>query len=219
MIRPVLTRERTTIGLLREYRGFADLLATLDTSMWTRATRCAGWQVRDVAAHVVGQAIDAGTGASGTRSADEQAASLRAQPPNGLAAQMREIGESTAGLVAAFDDDIWARPSPAPRFTVGRAIHALLMDAYVHADDIRDAIKAPSDPDEGLYDSLDFVLDVLSRDPIAAADSYVVRLLAIPAVAFTNESGIDAHEFLLAATGRRDPRMLGLPETVNIFRA
>lgn len=215
----MLTREHTTAGLLREYQSFADLLATLDMSMWTRATRCAGWQVRDVAAHVVGQAIDTVTGASGTRSADEQAASLRAQPPNDLAAQMRQIGESTAGLVAAFGDDIWARPSPLPRFTVGRAIHALLMDAYVHSDDIRDAINASSDPGEGLCDSLDFVLDALRRDPSAAADSHVARLLEIPAAAFTKESGIDAHEFLLAATGRRDPRMLGLPETVNIFRA
>lgn len=219
MRRPVLTRERTTAGLLREYQSFADLLATLDMSMWTRATRCAGWQVRDVAAHVVGQAIDTATGASGTRSADEQAASLRAHPPDGLAAQMREIGESMAGLVAAFGDDIWARPSPAPRFTVGQAIHALLMDAYVHADDIRDAVNQPSQRGEGLYDSVDFVLDVLSRDPIAAADSRVARLLAIPAAAFTTESGTDAHEFLLTATGRRDPHMLGLPETVNIFRA
>lgn len=215
----MLTRERTTVGLLREYQNFSDLLARLDMSMWTRATRCAGWQVRDVAAHVVGQAIDTVTGASGTRSADEQAASLRAQPPNDLAAQMRQIGESTAGLLTAFGDDMWVRPSPAPRFTVGRAIHAVLMDAYVHADDIRDAINQPSDLREGLYDSLDFVLDILSRDPIIAADSHVVRLLAIPAAAFPKESGIDAHKFLLAATGRRDPRMLGLPETVNIFRA
>jgi uncharacterized protein (TIGR03083 family) len=215
----MLTRERTTAGLLREYQSFAGLLATLDMSMWTRATRCAGWQVRDVAAHVVGQAIDTVTGAGGTRSADEQAASLRGQPPSDLAAQMREIGDSAAGLVAAFDDDIWARPSPLPRFTVGQAIHALLIDAYVHADDIRDAIDQPSDFGEGLYDSLDFVVDTLSQDPVAAADSCLARLLAIPAATFATESGIDAHEFLLAATGRRDPRVLGLPETVNIFRA
>lgn len=215
----MLTRERTTTGLLREYRSFADLLATLDMSAWTRATRCAGWQVRDVAAHVVGQAIDTVTGAGGTRSADEQAAALRTQSPSDLAAQMREIGESAAGLVAAFDDDIWSRPSPLPRFTVGQAIIALLMDAYVHADDIRDAIDQPSDFGEGLYDSLDFVLGVVRADPIAAADSRLARLLAIPAAAFASDGGIDAHEFLLAATGRRDPRMLGLPETVNIFRA
>lgn len=215
----MLTRERTTAGLLREYRSFADLLATLDMSMWVRATRCAGWQVRDVAAHVVGQAIDTVTGASGTRSAEEQAASLRAESPLSLAAQMREIVQSAARLVAAFDDDIWARPSPLPRLTVGRAIHALLMDAYVHADDIRDAIDQPSDLGDGLSDSVDFVLDALSRDPIAAADPCLVRLLALPAGAFTKESGTDAHEFLLAATGRRDPRKLGLPETVNIFRA
>ncbi|RRR45231.1 maleylpyruvate isomerase family mycothiol-dependent enzyme [Mycolicibacter terrae] len=214
----MLTRERTTAGLLREYQSFADLLATLDTSMWTCASRCTGWQVRDVAAHVVGQALDTVTGASGTRNADKQAASLRAQPPTGLAAQMRKIGEAMAELVAAFDDHIWARPSPLPRFTIGEAIHALLMDAYVHADDIRNAIKAPSDLGEGLDDSLDFVLGALRRDPIAAADSGLARLLALPAAAFPEESGIDAHEFLLAATGRHDPRTLGLRETVNIFR-
>ncbi|WP_375482035.1 maleylpyruvate isomerase N-terminal domain-containing protein [uncultured Mycobacterium sp.] len=49
-------RPRTIRGLLSEYESFADLLEAIDTSAWVRPTRCTGWQVRDVAGHVVGQA-------------------------------------------------------------------------------------------------------------------------------------------------------------------
>ena len=75
-------------------------------------------------------------------------------------------------------------------------------------------------PDRGpaLHASLECVLGALGRDDAAAADPAVARFLAVPADGFTAATGIDARDFLLAATGRFDPARLDLPATVNIYR-
>ena len=77
LVRPGPDRHRTFGGLLDEYRSFAEFISPLNAPDWTCETRCTGWQVRDVAGHVVGQAIDTVSGAIGTRTPDQQAAALR----------------------------------------------------------------------------------------------------------------------------------------------
>jgi uncharacterized protein (TIGR03083 family) len=218
MKRSNLGRTQIITGLLREYHNFADLLSRLEVSMWTTPTRCVDWQVCDVAAHVVAQAGDAVSGRIGTRSPDEQAAAMRHQPPGALAAELRDVRESTARLAEKLDDDIWMGPSTLTRFTVGDGFHALLNDAYVHGDDIRDALGLPFDEGPGLTESLDFVLSELSRDPVASVHPRVQPLIELPADCFTERSGIDAHDFLLVANGRLDARAYRLPDDVNIFR-
>jgi hypothetical protein len=102
--------------------------------------------------------------------------------------------------------------------TIGQGVHALLNDAYVHADDIQAALGLSVDCGPGLTASLDFVVGALQRTDIAAADSKIARFLAVPANQFAAMPGMNAHDFLLAATGRLDPARLGLPDVVNIFR-
>jgi uncharacterized protein (TIGR03083 family) len=218
IVRPGPDRERTLTGLLDEYRSFAELIGALDDSGWIRETRCAGWQVRDVAAHLVGQATDAVSGTIGTRTPDEQAAALRAESPAELAARLRTATDSMARLATAIDDAAWTAPSPVPGLTLGQGVHALLHDAYVHGDDIRAALAQPIDAGPGLCASLDFVLGALLRDDTAAANSAVARLLGVPAQDFARQTGMAAHDFLLAATGRGDPALRGLPDSVNIYR-
>ena len=75
-------------GLLDSYDGFTQMLRHLDASVWTTPTRCTGWEVRDIAGHVVGLANDAATGVPGTRTPDEQAAALRDSEPGDLAEQL-----------------------------------------------------------------------------------------------------------------------------------
>jgi uncharacterized protein (TIGR03083 family) len=211
-------REHTVAGLLREYRSLAVLLAGLDADAWRRPTRCVGWQVRDVAGHVVGQLIDTVTGAAGTRSPDEQAAEMREHTPSALATQMQTACDSLVNLLGASDDTNWAGPSSIPRFTLGQGVHALLNDAYVHRDDIRAALAMAPDRGPGLVDSLDFVLGVLARGGAVSDEPDIARLLDVPAAGFIEAKGLDAHEFLLAATGRLDAARLGLPESINIYR-
>jgi uncharacterized protein (TIGR03083 family) len=211
-------RAATITGLVDEYRCFAELVGALDASQWTRDTRCVGWQVRDVAGHVVGQVADTVSGAIGTRTPDDQAAALRGESPAALAARLRAATDAVAGLAAAFDDTAWSAPSPVPGLTLGQGVHALLNDAYVHGDDIRCALGLPFDDGPGLHAGLDFVLGALARDDAAAAEPAVARLLGVSPERFAQETGMAAHDFLLAATGRCDPSRLRLPESVNIFR-
>jgi uncharacterized protein (TIGR03083 family) len=217
-VRPGPDRDRTITGLLDEYRSFAELIGTLNTSDWTRETRCTGWQVRDVAGHVVGQAVDTVSGVIGTRTPDDQAAALRGESPTVLAARLHTAMDSIARLATVFDDAAWSASSPVSGLTLGRGVHALLNDAYVHGDDIRAALRLPFDSGPGLHASLDFVLGALLRDDAVAAETAVARLLPVSSEHFTRQTGMAAHDFLLAATGRRDPALLALPDSVNIFR-
>ena len=126
IIRPGPDRDRTITGLLDEYRLFCELLATLDISDWTRETRCAGWQVRDVAGHVVGQALDTVSGPIGSRTPDDQAAALRGESPAPLAGRLRNAMDSLARLAKVFDDAAWSAPIMVPGLTLGQGMHALL---------------------------------------------------------------------------------------------
>lgn len=218
IVRPAPDRAATCAGLVDEYRSFAELIGALDAPEWARGTRCVGWEVRDVAGHVVGQAVDTVSGAIGTRTPDDQAAALRGESPAALAARLHAAADSVARLAAAFDDAAWSAPSPVPPLTLGQGVHALLNDAYVHGDDIRCALGLPFDDGPGLRAGLDFVLGALLRDDAAAADRAIARVLGASAERFAEETGMAAHDFLLAATGRGDPARLRLPGSVNIFR-
>jgi uncharacterized protein (TIGR03083 family) len=218
IVRPGPDRDQTMTGLLHQYDSFAELIAVLDASQWTRQTRCTGWQVRDVAGHVVGQAIDTVSGTIGSRTPDDQATALRGESPAALAARLHTAMDSVTRLMTVFDDALWSAPSTVPRLTIGQGMHALLHDAYLHGDDIRAALGRPFDAAPGLHASLDFVLGALLRDDTAAAEPAIAQLLAVPADHFSEKTGIAAHDFLLAATGRCDPARLLLPDTINIFR-
>ncbi len=218
IVRPGPDRAGTLVGLVDEYRSFAELIRALDASDWTRETRCTGWQVRDVAGHLVGQAVDTVSGAIGTRTPDDQAAALRGESPGTLEARLRTAMDSLTQLAAAFDDAAWSAPSPVPGLTLGQGVHALLNDAYVHGDDIRAALGLPFDTGPGLRAGLDFVLGALLRDDAAAAHPAVARLLGVSSKHFERQTGMAEHDFLLVATGRCDPARLRLPDCVNIFR-
>ena len=53
-----LARSVVVPGMLTEYAAFADLLSDLSPEQWETPSRCDGWRVADVAAHVVGQLSD-----------------------------------------------------------------------------------------------------------------------------------------------------------------
>jgi uncharacterized protein (TIGR03083 family) len=216
--RPGPDRDQTTAGLLDEYRLFAELIGALDASQWSRRTRCTGWQVRDVAGHVVGQAVDTVSGAIGSRTPDEQAAALRGESPTTLASRLHAAADSMTQLMTAIDDAAWSAPSPVSGLTLGQGIHALRHDAYLHGGDVRAALGLPFAAGPGLRASLDFVLGALLRDDAAAAEPAIARVLAVPADHFGETTGIAAHDFLLSATGRQDPARLLLPDVVNIYR-
>ena len=111
-----LSREVVIPGMLDEYRSFAALVRGLSDEEWNVASRCEGWRVADVAAHVIGQLSDVaglrleglGTPEVTKRQVDERRDRARTE----LADELEASTELAGGLVAAFDDAAWEAPGP-----------------------------------------------------------------------------------------------------------
>jgi uncharacterized protein (TIGR03083 family) len=215
----VISRSETVRGLTQEYASFATLLDGLTDADWRTSTRCTGFEVRDVAGHVVGLAEDVTRGVPGSRTAAEEAASLREYAPDEVAKVLRTASESIGALLDAVDDATWSGPSPVEGLTLGRGVLTLWYDAYVHADDIRAALGRPSERGAGLRASVEYLVGELDQRGFGPIQ---LTFDGMPAYGIgkggTTVTG-DPMEFVLAATGRTDPAPLGLDERVNIYAA
>ncbi len=219
-----LPRAETTQGIQDELEAFEDLVRSLDARQLMAPSRCEGWTVGDVAAHVIGtmsavtslQLDGLGTPEVTQRIVDER----RGKTADDLADELAGVRKQSADLLAAFDDGAWAAPSPGGfDFTLGYAIEALWYDAYLHADDIRDALGQPSvRSDAGLRVSLSHIADTLTSqgygDATLALDGHVPFDVGDGGKAIRG----DAFEFVKAATGRGDPAAFGCDGTINIYR-
>ncbi|MGH8979278.1 MAG: maleylpyruvate isomerase family mycothiol-dependent enzyme [Acidimicrobiia bacterium] len=213
--------DRATVGpgTIAEYESFADLLESLSADDWRAPTRCEGFEVRDVAGHVVGLAEDVAKGVPGSRTAEQEAATVREDTPEQAGARLRAAVESLRALLAAIDDAAWEGPSPVPDLSLARGVLTLWYDTFVHGDDIRAAIGRPSARGAGLGASVAYLAEELERRGWGPAEIAVDGLL--PRTIGTGGPTItgDPLAFVLVATGRGDPASLGLDEQVNIYRA
>ncbi|MGN6473200.1 MAG: maleylpyruvate isomerase family mycothiol-dependent enzyme [Mycobacteriales bacterium] len=198
----VLPRTTVSSNWLDELDRFGALIGSLDDDQWVQPTRCDGWVVRDVAAHVVGTIADIAAGrldGLGTPEVTQREVDERKDmTPKQLADECAEVRAAAAALLPAFDDVAWDGPAPGSYDgTLGEAVEALWYDAYVHADDIRAALGIPTEIGPGLE----------------AATSHVELFLG--RLGWSGEIPADdvaAHQFVLAATGRAD-----VPELPNIY--
>ena len=217
----MLTRQQVLRGTLDEYELFAELVAGLDEEQWNTPSRCEGWQVRDVAAHVYGTAHDVLAGTVGSRTPEEEAAAHRHLSPRELAIALRGIATNLQPLVAALDnDEVWASPSPAPDLSMAEGVLALWYDTWIHADDIRAAIGFPTVRGEGLLAAVQHVHEQLAKrefGPVRLALSGLPELT----VGVPNGHTVQAepHHFVMVATGRAAAAELGLEPSVNIYAA
>ena len=209
---------RVIEGTLEEYDRFAELIAGIDAAAWRTPTRCEGWQVRHVAAHVVGVATDAVAGGP-LRTPEEQADQGADRSPAEQAVELRRCAATLRALSAGLDGDAWTSPSVAPDLTIGQGILTLWYDTYIHADDIRAALGLPTVPSDGLAASVEYLawqLELLGYGPAR------LELDGLPPIDVGGSGGPriggDPHTFVLVATGRLDPAVLGLDGTVNIYR-
>ena len=213
-----LANAKVGAGCLGAYDDFATLIGGLDDVAWRTPTRCAEWEVRDVAGHVVGLAADSLSGAVGSRTPDEHAAALHDHTPAELAAQLRESHAVFASFFDGLDDAAWEGASPVPDMTLARGVLGLWFDTHVHADDVRAAIGLPPDRGPGLAAVVAFLAYSLTNDGWGPAT------LALYGMARRNigEGGPqisgDPHVFMLVATGRAEPATLGLDPSVNVYR-
>lgn len=214
----MLTREQVLQGTLDEWELFAELCAGLDEAQWSTGSRCEGWQVRDIAAHVYGTAHDVLAGTVGQRTADQEAADHRHLSQRELAAELRRVAAALVPLVQSLDDASWSQPSPAPGLTIGEGVLALWYDTWIHADDIRSALGLPSVRGAGLLAAVAHVHEQLGKrqwGPVRLA------LHGLPELWVGKANGrvvtADPYRFVMVATGRADAGELGLEASVNIY--
>jgi uncharacterized protein (TIGR03083 family) len=213
----ILVRTDVARGVLDEYESFAALVESLDAKAWETPTRCTGFQVRDVAGHVIGLAEDVVKGVPGSRNAEEEAASVRGDTPAQAAARLRAVIESLRPLLDALDDDMWNGPSGVPDLTFGRGVLTLWYDAFVHADDIRAALGRPSESGPGLAASVEYLAGELTTRDWGPA---TLALSGLPRHDVSGGGGEitgDPMQFVLVATGRAEPATMGLQPGVSIY--
>ncbi|MGO9196428.1 MAG: maleylpyruvate isomerase family mycothiol-dependent enzyme [Acidimicrobiales bacterium] len=219
-----LSREVVVPGMLAEYKSFSELVGGLSGEDWETPSRCEGWRVADVAAHVVGQLTDVvnlrleglGTPEVTQRQVDER----RGKTPSELAAELESNVKVAGDLISAFDDGAWEAPGPTGvQGTLGSGIEALWFDTFLHADDMRSAIGRTSARGDGLRPSLSHIAQALSDQGWGPA---VLHLEGFEEFPVSGGGGRivtgDAFGFILASTGRGDPAAFGLDDSVNIYR-
>jgi uncharacterized protein (TIGR03083 family) len=212
------SREETLDGWFAEWEALGELLRSLTPEEWRAPTRCEGWEVRDVAGHAVGVAVDVAAGHPTRSTPDQQAAQWRDHTATELADELDEAIATLRPVAAAIDDQAWEGPSPAPPATMRQGVEALWFGFYVHADDIRVAVGRPSERGPGLRMAVLHVAEVLGNRGWGPAD---LALEGMGQVAVGSGGDLrveaDPYLFLMVATGRADSAELGLDETVNIF--
>jgi len=141
------------VPLVRQRRRLQDALATLTEDQWKRPSRCEGWSVQDVVAHLVGtnsfwtMSIRAGLAGSPTRvlaafdpvsTPAVMVAPMRALRPAETFEQFAETNQSLFDAVESLDDAGWstAAESPAGHVPIRLAANHALWDAWVHERDI-----------------------------------------------------------------------------------
>jgi uncharacterized protein (TIGR03083 family) len=142
-----------SVPLLRQRRRMASMLAELDDAQWAAPSRCDGWSVQDVIAHLVSVnrfwalSISAGRSGAPTRflgafdpvaSPAEMVDEVRSLPWATVLERFVDSNDAIAESVAGLDDDGWAMLGEAPPGHIplrAVALHAL-WDAWVHERDI-----------------------------------------------------------------------------------
>jgi uncharacterized protein (TIGR03083 family) len=219
-----LPRDEVVTGLRAEMDRFEALVRSLDDGQWAARSRCEQWTVGDVAAHVVGQFVDAISGrfdGLGTPPVTQREVEEReGRSPAEIADELRQARTIGDQILAAFDDEAWATPDPSGLTpSLGDAVTALWYDTYVHGDDMRAALDLPPDRGPGLRASVTTLATTLTGEGWGPAELALDGLEEIPVSGGGGRRVTgDPYQFVLVATGRADPSSLGLDERVNVYR-
>ena len=218
-----LSRAEVLSGITAEFTDFEDLIRSIDAAKWETASRCDGWTVGDVCRHVTGSTAAIATGRFddlvGPDATARQVAARQGRSPDALADEFHDVAKVAADLMVAVDDAAWTGPPPLDiPGTMGDAVETIWYDTYLHGDDVRSSLGRPTVRGRGLEASVNhialtlgsrgwgpatLVLDGLTDVAIGGAGGSIVRA--------------DPLTFVLVATGRAEPGLLGLDPTVNIY--
>jgi uncharacterized protein (TIGR03083 family) len=217
-----LSRTEVIEGLVDELDAFGRLIGPLDATAWATPTRCQGWSVADVAAHVVGSMADVAAGRLEGLGSPEvtarQVEERRGRSPEDLAFELTEATKLTSELGAAFDDAAWVAPAPGGYDgSLGEGVEALWYDTYLHADDIRVALGRSTERGSGLRATVHHLAMVLDKRGWGPATLSFDDVETLTVGSGGRVLSGDPWPFVLAATGRADPTTLGLDGSVNVY--
>ena len=138
---------------LRQRRRFAATLSTLTDDEWAAPSRCEGWTVQDVVAHLIGTdqfwnlSVTSGLAGEPTRylaAFDPKATpaamvdAVRGTPPADTLAAFEASSSAFCATVEALDGDGWrtVAEAPAGHIAISALTHHALWDSWVHERDV-----------------------------------------------------------------------------------
>lgn len=153
---PLIVLEGPGAGILepvvRQRRRLVAELGRLDEAQWSHATRCDGWDVRDVIVHLDSTntfwSFSIGAGVAGTPTTflatfdpvASPAALVAAddEPPAAVLERFADSTEALAAQMESLDEGQWQALAEAPpgHVTVSALAHHALWDSWVHERDI-----------------------------------------------------------------------------------
>src|SRR5437764_14481982 len=113
----VLPRHEVTAGFTDALTRFEQLVRSLGDDEWKAPTRCEGWVVADVVAHVSGTLNAVATGAlddfADPNHVARHVAARKGKSPAELADEIHGSAKVAHDMLATFDDNVWSSPAPA----------------------------------------------------------------------------------------------------------
>ena len=217
-----LSRTEISAGLIGELDDFGRLVGSMDEPQLATATRCTGWTVADVSAHVIGAMTDVTQGRlEGLGSPEVTAREVeerRGRTSGELCEELAGATKASADMIACSTTRHGTRAAPGGSYagTLGQGVEALWYDAYLHGDDIRRATGLPSERGPGLRASVHHVAAQLEQLGWGPATLAFDGIEPVPVSGGGPEVNGDALDFVLTATGRLDPAATGF-EVPNIY--
>jgi uncharacterized protein (TIGR03083 family) len=152
---------------VRQRRRFENLLASLDNDQWAAPTRCEGWDVADIVAHLISVnifwtlSIAQGLAGKPTRyledfdpavTPSQLVAHVRGTPPHDLLDQLVASNNDLLNLVERLDDFGWAQSAECPvgHLPIRLVLQHGLWDGWIHERDVALPLGLPItvEPDE-----------------------------------------------------------------------
>jgi len=142
-----------SVPCLRQRRRLGLLLAGLDERQWSMPSRCDGWSVRDVVAHLAGTnrfwtySITSGLAGKPTRilttfdpvaTPKAMVEATSAQSPAELLTEFDETNAALADVIGNLEADRWSTVAEAPpgHMSLDAVVLHALWDSWVHERDI-----------------------------------------------------------------------------------